>query len=354
MQFHKNLKESEILQLIRYANRLDTKLHEGSLIFRFTAGSNISILFLEVYMNKITTLGALLCIVFLSNVFGAEKNGFALENTLIPVSEIVSGGPPRDGIPSIDSPQFVMSSEGASLYTGTEKALVVEHNGIIKLYPVAILNWHEVVNDTIGGLPIVVTYCPLCGTGIVFERSVNGTILEFGVSGLLYQSDVLLYDRQTESLWSQLMFKAVSGQHSGTRLSIVHSSLVDIRSVLINNPDALVLSEETGYIRDYSRNPYDGYELTDRLYFSVNNPDDTYPSKTWSILIQSGTVNYIVTAKHFDSGATDLILNVDGREVTVEYDSKTGTLKCTSDESVVCVSGFYFALKTFYPDAVIP
>ena len=134
-------------------------------------------------------------------------NGFDVGNASIPVDEILPGGPPRDGIPAIDNPVF-MDAQKATFLSEDDRVIGIARHGITRAYPIAILNWHEIVNDRIGQESIVVTYCPLCGTGMVFAA---GSALSFGVSGLLYNSDVLMYDRQTDSLWSQLKMEAVSG-----------------------------------------------------------------------------------------------------------------------------------------------
>ena len=139
-----------------------------------------------------------------------KKNGFDLEGALIPVQEIRSGGPPRDGIPSIDRPQFVAGT-AAGFLKAKDRILGIERHGIARAYPIKILNYHEIVNDIFGSEPIVITYCPLCGTGMAFLAVIGGERRVFGVSGLLYNSDVLLYDRNSETLWSQLRGKAVAG-----------------------------------------------------------------------------------------------------------------------------------------------
>ena len=151
-----------------------------------------------------------------------RKNGFDLSTTSVPAREILSGGPARDGIPALTHPRVVPAAE--SPWKDDETVIGVSLNGESRAYPIAILDWHELVNDTLGGQPILVSYCPLCGTGMVFEREIGGRVRSFGVSGLLYQSDVLLYDRGSESLWSQIASEAISGPERGTRLEIMRSS----------------------------------------------------------------------------------------------------------------------------------
>ena len=135
--------------------------------------------------------------------------GFDTSRHSIPVDDIYDGGPGKDGIPAILHPKFISAEEADQTFLKkSDRILGIVQNGQAKAYPIKILNWHEIVNDRIGGASIVVTYCPLCGTGMVFDTKVNGRELTFGVSGLLYQSDMLLYDHQTESLWSQIKSEA--------------------------------------------------------------------------------------------------------------------------------------------------
>ncbi|MFZ0789299.1 MAG: DUF3179 domain-containing protein, partial [Chromatiaceae bacterium] len=172
------------------------------------------------------------------------KNGFDLVGALVPVSAILPGGPERDGIPAIDRPRFLPADEAPEVRTG-DRVLGLRLDGQARAYPIAILNWHEIVNDRFGDLPVAVTYCPLCGTGMAFRAEAGGKPLQFGVSGLLYNSDVLLYDRQSESLWSQIDRRAISGPHKGERLEALpleHTTWGDWQQ---RHPDTLVLSRDT-------------------------------------------------------------------------------------------------------------
>ena len=150
------------------------------------------------------------CMAFSLSVDAQNKNGFNLDNSSIPIEQIRQGGPPKDGIPALTNPKFVSVSE-VDFLNDQDKIIGVSINGKHKAYPIKILNYHEIVNDYLGKSPIVITYCPLCGSGIVFSAIIDSQILHFGVSGLLYNSDVLMYDKETNSLWSQLMMQAVSG-----------------------------------------------------------------------------------------------------------------------------------------------
>lgn len=147
----------------------------------------------------------------------ASLNGFNLDRLTVPAEQILSGGPGRDGIPAILNPHFIDASK-AKFLKGHDTVLGLIMNGKSRAYPIKILNWHEVVNDSIDGRKFVISYCPLCGSGMAFLSRSDKQTLTFGVSGLLYNSDVLMYDHQTESLWSQIRGKAISGTAAGTSL----------------------------------------------------------------------------------------------------------------------------------------
>jgi hypothetical protein len=151
--------------------------------------------------------------------------GFDTSRHSIPLDDIYDGGPGKDGIPVILKPKFISVKEAdRTLLKKDDRVLGYVHNGQARAYPIKILNWHEIVNDRVGGASQVVTYCPLCGTGMVFDTEVKGRHLTFGVSGLLYQSDMLLCDHQTESLWSQIKSEAVTGKLIGARLKLLSST----------------------------------------------------------------------------------------------------------------------------------
>src|SRR5713226_8035383 len=179
---------------------------------------------------------------------------------LVPLDEIISGGPRPDGIPAIDRPAFI-AAEQATWLTPKEPVLALEIGRDARAYPLQILMWHEIVNDTVGGRPVVVTYCPLCNSGLVYERVVDGTTLDFGTSGKLYKSDLVMYDRQSHSLWAQMEGRGLVGQRAGTRLVPVPANTLafdDWRAA--HDPGGKVLSRETGHQRRYGTNPYEGYD----------------------------------------------------------------------------------------------
>ncbi len=278
-----------------------------------------------------------------------EFNGFKLDNLLIPKSEIMSGGPPKDGIPSITNPKF-KSVEESNWLNDEDLVVGVEINNIKKAYPLRILVWHELVNDKIEDAAFLVTYCPLCGSVLVFSRKINSSELSFGVSGLLYQSDVLFYDHQSESLWSQLMKKAVSGKKSGSELIILPFIMSKWKDWKINNPESLILSDDTGYFRDYNRNPYENYEKSNILYFPVNKKSNQLKQKEKLLIVEYNGISkaYPLNILNEKKVLKDKINN---KEIIIEssfgdyikvVDSRGNQLKS--------FTAYWFAWYAFNPD----
>ena len=185
---------------------------------------------------------------------------------LIPLDKIKGGGPPKDGIPSIDDPVFV-GIDDSMFMSDSDIVIGVEINGEAKAYPLFILVWHEIVNDNIGDIPISVTYCPLCYTSQVFERVIEGQEVEFGTSGKLYNSNLLMYDRLTGSYWSQALGLAVTGELSGHRLDLVPFDIITWGDWKSLHPDTLILTTDTGHIRSYATDPYGSYSRNLELCF---------------------------------------------------------------------------------------
>jgi len=182
------------------------------------------------------------------------------QKALVPLSEIISGGPPPDGIPAIDHPKFVTPEGAAEWIKSQEPVLAFEWGGDARAYPLQIMIWHEIVNDVVGGKPVTVTYCPLCNSALVFERTLDGKVYDFGTSGKLYKSDLVMYDRQTHSLWAQMEGRAIVGDLAGTRLRWLPANMLAFSEWRRLHPDGQVLSRETGHRRQYGWNPYQGYD----------------------------------------------------------------------------------------------
>jgi len=198
----------------------------------------------------------------------------------VPLSEFRSGGPPRDGIPPIDEPKFVSQDEADEWLADREPVLVVEQGGRARAYPTQILVWHEIVNDTFVGRPVAVTFCPLCNSALVFDRRLDGRELTFGTTGNLRKSDLVMWDRQTESWWQQFSGKALVGELTGEQLEILPSQTLSWKDFRAKFPAGDVLSRDTGNERDYGRNPYDGYDRPDEQPFLFDGEtDDRLPAK---------------------------------------------------------------------------
>lgn len=178
----------------------------------------------------------------------------------VPYSEILSGGPPKDGIPPIDAPQFIPVKEADEWLNDREPVVFVQVNDEAKAYPIQILIWHEIVNDTVGGEPLIVSFCPLCNTAIAFKRTFNEQVLDFGTTGRLRYSNLIMYDRQTETWWQQATGDAIAGEHTGAQLEFYPASMISWADFKELHPDGKVLSRDTGHPRDYGRNPYYGYD----------------------------------------------------------------------------------------------
>lgn len=303
-------------------------------------------------MKHKTIVYTIMFVLLLVNVsiVGASKNGFSLDDPLIPKEEIFHGGPPKDGIPSLDIPKFVKASEATFLRDG-DRVLALKRNGIAKAYPLRILNWHEIVNDQFGDEGVTITYCPLCGSGTASEAKVAGKTLQLGVSGLLYNSDVLMYDRQTQSLWSQILSQAVSGPMKGTMLpavAVTHTTWADWR---IRHPDTLVLSVETGFNRNYQANPYDGYEKESSIMFPVSFRSEGYHPKEQVLgLVLDGKAKaypFVELAK--GSGTVDDKLAGQTIQIRYSHDYQSAEVFDAEGKPLPGVTLFWFAWYAFYP-----
>ena len=281
----------------------------------------------------------------------SQLNGFSLDYARVPVSEILRGGPGRDGIPALTTPN-VMPGEAAPWRDG-DRVIGVVRNGQARAYPIAILNWHELVNDTLGGDPILVSFCPLCGTGMVFDRRVDGQVRSFGVSGLLYQSDLLLYDRETESLWSQIAAKAITGASSGRSLTLIRSKHETWGRWRARHPDTSVLSPKTGHSRSYERTPYAGYETSSQLYFPVRLDRRYHPkARTLGIRTAAG-IERAYPAEEVVKAGGEVTENLDGVRISVIYHDGVDVFEVDAPPSAEIVEGYWFAWAAFHPNSTV-
>lgn len=224
----------------------------------------------------------------------------------VPLAEFHSGGPPRDGIPPIDSPNFV--GVGDESIADQEPVIAVGLDGVARAYPLQILTWHEIVNDTIGDTSVAVTFCPLCHTAVVFDRRVNGEELTFGTTGNLRFSDLVMWDRQTETWWQQFSGEAVVGELVGEELLEVPSQLISMADFAERFPDGEVLSRDTGHDRPYGSNPYTGYDDVNQPPFALQDVefDGRLSPKARVASIQQGDA---LVAVPFDLLEEEIVVN---------------------------------------------
>ncbi len=273
----------------------------------------------------------------------------------MPAAEILWGGVPRDGIPAIDSPKFV-SANDAKFLDDSDRVLGVSRNGIAKAYPIRILDRHEVVNDRFGDEAVVVTYCPLCYSGMAFTVRIQETNLTFGVSGLLYNSDVLLYDHQTGSLWSQLRSQAISGQFKGAAIPAVPTAHTTWRDWRNRHPDTLVLSTDTGFRRNYTRSPYRDYQQSRQLMFPVKRRNNSYQNKELVL-----GVNVDGTSKAYpfrELRRYDRVTfndTVGTTKVTIEWSEEDDYARAVDAAGIEIptVIVYWFAWYAFHPDTEV-
>ncbi len=284
------------------------------------------------------------------------KNGFDLKGSLIPEAQILRGGPPKDGIPAIDNPKFIKARQAYYL-KNSDSVIGVKIGKIAKAYPIKILNWHEVVNDKIGSTYFSVTFCPLCGSGVVFNADIKGKKLTFGVSGLLYNSDVLLYDRDSESLWSQLQKRAVTGQYKSTQLKVIPSVRTSWFEWKKKNPNSLVLSRDTSFSRDYDRDPYKGYALEESLYFPVSKKSSAYSNKEMVFVIDfENNKKAYPFSELSKTGSTTIFDTLNGNKIKIIWDQKSQTAEAffaSTGKPVPSYNLFWFAWYAFNSDGKV-
>jgi len=282
------------------------------------------------------------------------KNGFDLSNISIPAEDVLTGGPPKDAIPAIDEPKF-LPIKNVDYLNDQDQVISFTGASTTRAYPLRILIWHEIVNDTVGDNHIAVTYCPLCGTAMIFDRQINGKQYNFGVSGLLYQSDVLLYDRQTESLWSQLAMEAVSGDMRGNELDWIASEQMTFGAWKERYPDGMVLSTDTGFTRKYNTSgPYDRYFASEKTMFPVKQVRSELKPKEWvyGVIIDDIAKAYSLSALEKKPRFTDKVGNT---TLLINYVAEAQQLTVTREdkEVVPTVKVFWFAWQAFYPQTLL-
>ncbi len=248
------------------------------------------------------------------------------------MDEILSGGPPKDGIPALDQPKFVSTASAGKWLDPREPVIVVVLSAMARAYPLQILTWHEIVNDTLSGTPITVTFCPLCNAAIVFDRRLEGKVLDFGTTGRLRNSDLIMYDRQTESWWQQFTGRAIIGDMLGNVLKRVPASIIAFEDFRKGHPDGTVLSTETGYSRSYGNNPYGGYDSIDQHPFLFTGTvDGRLPAMERVLNISLGKVNRLYPFQRLNKVP---VINDQVDKTPVVVFSKKGTLSVLDDTTI--------------------
>lgn len=280
-------------------------------------------------------------------------NGFEMVNLEIPATEIFQGGPGKDGIPSLEIPRFA-DVNNADFIAEDELVIGVTLNGITKAYPIRIMNYHEVINDLFGDEQVAVTFSPLTASAAAFSAGVEGETRTFSVSGLLYNNNLLFYDWETESLWSQMMGKAVSGPSSGKELKQVAAQVSTWAAWRANHPDTRILSPRTGFKRQYDQDPYAMFgPASRRLMFPVSYRDKKLPLKEQVLGLKiNGESRAYPTALLASNGSEPVVDNLGGQLVYIHYDNlaKSAWVANDAGEVLPSFSSYWFAWQAFNPE----
>jgi hypothetical protein len=285
------------------------------------------------------------------------------DRTTADLSRVRSGGPPRDGIPSIDDPQFIPAGEETGL-AASEAVIGFALNGDARAYPVRILTWHEIVNDTVGGVPVAVTYCPLCNSSLIFDRRLDGAVLDFGTTGKLKDSNLIMYDRQTDSWWQQFTGESIAGTHAGARLELLPSRLQSWAQFTSQHPDGKVLVPNDPAMRNYGRNPYVGYDTGFPFLYDGQLPRGISPMERVIVVRRDGDTPLVMTMSlvraagqverdgyqiAWSSGQNSAL---DTGSVSEGWDVGNITVRKDGRDAVHDVT-FAFVAHAFHPDAAI-
>lgn len=276
---------------------------------------------------------------------------FNVKGLTLDPNEIHAGGPDKDGIPSLTDPNTI--AVGKAEFPAQSRIVAVTVKEQTRGYPLAVLTWHEAVNDVLGDVPIAVVYCPLCDSVSVVDRRNDESTVEFGISGLLHNSNVLLYDRKTDALWSQLGLEAVSGPHVGKSLKHLPWQMTTFKRFAKDYPQADILSRKTGHQRDYGRNPYAAYFRSDRLMFTVTRRDKRLKPKTRIVGVKIGDRTRAYPLDNIRKapdgrlvhklGSSEIVLKADGDTVSV----------VKVPEGASAVHTFWFAWAAFHPETSV-
>lgn len=265
----------------------------------------------------------------------------------VPYSEIISGGVGKDGIPPIYAPKFESVPQAGAWLSDGDPVAFLQIGEQVRAYPLSILIWHEVVNDEVAGIPLAVTYCPLCNTVVAFERHLSGKVYTFGVSGLLRNSDLVMWDHETESLWQQATSEAIVGELTGQKLAFLPSSIISWQDFKASFPEGEVLSQNTGHSREYGLNPYVGYDTSAFPFLFTGELDKRLAAleRVIGVTIESKPVAYPFSVLKRLGVVND---SVGGKKIVIFYSS--GTVS-PLDDRVIETSREIGSAAVFYPAA---
>lgn len=280
---------------------------------------------------------------------------------IVDPSKIRGGGPPKDGIPSIDNPKFVSVQEADQWIEDDALVLAILYKGVERVYPLQIMTWHEIVNDVIVGDPILITYCPLCGSGIAYERTINvdgrSQEVEFGTSGKLYSSNLVMYDRKTDTYWQQIDGVAIVGELTGQELKEISLDTVTWSEWKSVHPDSEVLSQNTGFSRNYGRDPYANYFANDFLFFQdPENVDSTgrISNKEFVFGVEiDGKYKAYRKADVDEMGVIEDTFNGVNIKLEKLEDGRVIVTNVDTGEEIVKEVDFWFAWYAFHPDSAL-
>jgi len=279
--------------------------------------------------------------------------GFDLSHHIVPPGQIRDGGPAKDAIPAVLEPKFV-KADRATFLESNDKVIGVVVQGRARAYPVKILNWHEVIDDSIAGTPLAVTFCPLVQGAAVYRREAAGKTVVLGVSGKLYQSNLVLYDAGTQSLWSQLEGQALAGPMAGHKLAALPNTVVTWEAWRKKHPTTDVLSIDTGYTRDYGVDPYWGYEHGDEVVSPVTHLDERLSAHEIVLGVSAGGEDEAFPLSRLGYAAMPVRIRLGDVDLTISYDAVSGAATASvSGERIPIYNGYWFAWAAFHPKTAI-
>lgn len=271
----------------------------------------------------------------------------------VPLDEILAGGPPKDGIPSIDKPKFITTAEADKFVKDEEAGQGLCLGGECRFYPYQILVWHEIVNDVVGGQPALVTYCPLCATGIVYEPKLEGKTVQFGTSGKLWQSNLVMYNRtgdpKKESLWSQVLGEAIVGEFTGSKLTVISSDVIKYGNWKKLHSNTKVLSKDTGFTRAYGYDPYGDYYTSNQVSFGASFTDRRLGPKEFVLGIQVNGKFKAYQSSALKTGETKDTFNNETIFIAKNSEGEVRMFTGVKREPLPYIGGFWFSWAAVHP-----